>query len=98
MSTTWNEIIVQTFVQNGEESHNLIRLRPYPGQGYSSDVRVSWSTSVRCEFPVGTLLRLSVHEVYREGTLFLKARTTDDGQPVSLAEAQEFIRNNSKQC
>ena len=73
-------IVVETFEAKGEASRNWIRLRPVPGQGYSTDVRVAYSCPVRDVLGPGRLIRISVVEVYRLGTLYLRAASNDFGE------------------
>jgi len=49
------QIIVQTFYARGENSRSPIRVRPLPGQGFSTDMRVECSKVMRTAFPVGQL-------------------------------------------
>jgi hypothetical protein len=85
------EIIVETFPAWGEASSSPVRVRPLPGQGFDVRLRVECSKSMREQYPVGTLFRLSVKRIYREGTPLLYAHYAAPFEQVSLEEAQTFI-------
>lgn len=88
------ELIVETFWQDGEASPEALRVRPISGQSYSVNVRVSCSRSSRYDFPSGTLLRISVTPVNRiDGGFFLRGNI-EKAEIVSREDAQEFIRQH----
>src|SRR5690349_11874214 len=47
------EIIVETFRAHRETSSSSVRVRPLPGQGFSTTLRVECSKSMRQQYPVG---------------------------------------------
>ncbi len=85
------EIIVETYVPHGKASSAELRVRPPPGQGFDPNLNVACSRSMRKQYPVGSLLRLTVKDTYREGTPYLHARYTAPVEQVSIDEARRFI-------
>ena len=64
----YQDIVVETFIpKNHEHTDANIRVRPVEGQGYSTDLRVECSRSVRKNHPVGTKLRIQAIESQRAG-------------------------------
>ena len=51
-------IVVETFLNPGEPSSAIYRVRPLPGQGYSTGMRVQCSRAMRHSAPLGTHFRL----------------------------------------
>lgn len=71
------EIVVETYRNPGEPSSNSVRVRPLPGQGVSVGMKVSCSTAMRTQHPVGTRFLLDVREMQRgSGAPFLYAPPT----------------------
>ncbi|GGD87967.1 hypothetical protein [Caballeronia grimmiae] len=85
------EIIVETFRAFGEASAAAIRVRPLAGQGFSTALRVECSRSMRQQYPVGTLFRLAVKPIEREGTPLLYAHHAAPFERVTPDAAQRFI-------
>lgn len=85
------EIIVETYVPHGEASSAELRVQPLPGQGFSTNLNVACSRSMRKQFPPGSLLRLTVNVTYREGTPYLRTRYAAPIEHVSIDEASRFI-------
>ncbi len=90
------QIIVETFRAYGEASKNAVRVRPLVGQGLSTDLRVSFSVQLRNFHPVGTLFKVWVVEVIREGTLFLRSHVNWPYEVITLNEADTFIAHCHK--
>ncbi|AIP32724.1 hypothetical protein DR64_2388 [Paraburkholderia xenovorans LB400] len=85
------EIIVETYVPHGEASSAELRVRPLPGQGLDPRLNVACSRSMRKQYPIGSLLRLTVKITYREGTPYLHASNASPVERVSIDEAKRFI-------
>ncbi|WP_157697725.1 hypothetical protein [Caballeronia calidae] len=85
------EIIVETFWAHRETSSSSVRVRPLPGQGFSTRLRVECSKSMRQQYPIGSLFRLDVKLIHREGTPLLYAHYAAPFERVSIDEAQRFI-------
>jgi hypothetical protein len=85
------EIIVETYVPNGEASSAEIRVRPLPGQGIDPALNVECSRSLRQHYPIGSLFRLKVKLTDRKGTPFLYAHYAAPFEHVSIEEARRFI-------
>lgn len=95
------EIIVETYRPHGDASSASIRVRPLPGQGFDTALRVECSRSMRAQYPVGALLKLEVKLTDREGTPFLCAHPKALFEKVNIDEARWFIetmygQNNAK--
>ena len=56
-------IIVETFLNTGEPSNAIYRVRPIPGQIHSASMRVQCSRAMRSSEPLGTRFRLKVQLV-----------------------------------
>jgi hypothetical protein len=85
------EIVVETFRAWGESSSAPVRVRPLAGQGLDTGLRVECSKSMRQQYPVGTLFRLNVKRIDRQGTPLLYAHYAAPYEHVSMDEAQRFI-------
>jgi hypothetical protein len=87
------EIIVESFYAPGEKSRSPIRVRPLPGQGFSTMMRVECSKQMRTAHPVGQLFCLKVQVISRLGSPdFLYSSYRDIWTPVTAAAAREFIK------
>lgn len=86
------EIIVESFLNDGEPSDAPRRMRPLPGQGFDVDMRVECSRAMRLAFPAGQLFRLRVQPKSREGgPTFLYSYHGDKWCPVTRDEARTYI-------
>ncbi len=85
------EIIVETFRARGENSASPVRVRPLAGQGFSTELRVECSKSMRAQYPVGTLFRLDVRLIHRLATPLLYAHHAAPFERVGSDEAYRFI-------
>lgn len=85
------ELIVETYRPHGDASSASIRVKPLPGQGIDTALRVECSRSMRAHYPVGALLKLEVRLTDREGTPFLYAHPKAPFAKVSVDEARRFI-------
>jgi len=89
------QIIVQTFYAPGEKSRSPIRVRPLPGQGFSTDIRVECSREMRTAFPVGQFFCIYVKLTSRLNSPdFLYSSYRDPWNPVTKPEAEDFIKKN----
>jgi len=85
-------VIVETFTAPGEKSRSPIRVRPYPGQGFDSDMRVECSKSMRTAYPIGQLFCLECKLVNRlDSPDFLYSSYRDAWNPVTKEEAALII-------
>ena len=67
-------VIVETFLNPGEPSSAIKRVRPIPGQIFPVTMRVQCSRKMRDAYPLGTRFRLFVTLVEnRTGGTFLRA-------------------------
>jgi hypothetical protein len=86
------EIIVESFVARGENSSSVVRARPIPGQGLSSDLRVECSKSMRGAHPVGTLFRVwATWKRKGDGQPFLYSSYRSRYEVISPALAGDFL-------
>jgi len=86
------EIIVETFRAVGEPSSASLRVRPLPGQGFDTALRVECSRPMRQGYPVGQRFKLWVSLKYREdGPLYLYSNYRRPWTAVSNEEAEKFI-------
>ncbi len=75
----YQEVIVETFINNGESTDAKIRVRPVAGQGFSTFMRVECSRSMRENYPIGTRFKLQMKLTSKEGgTEFLYAHYNSD--------------------
>ncbi len=66
-------VVVETFLNPGENSDAVYRVRPVAGQPYPVTMRVQCSRAMREAFPLGSKFRLPVEFVERcEGGQFLR--------------------------
>jgi len=78
------EIIVETFLNIGEQSSASFRVRPIQGQAFPQTMRVQCSKAMRHAYPLGTKFRLYVEVVQREkGGTFLREIGRDTWEVVS---------------
>ena len=82
---------METYVAHGEQSSARLRVRPLPGQGVDTSLRVECSRAMRDEHPAGSLFRLDVKRIYRKGTPLLYAKPTESFECVSAEEARQLI-------
>ena len=65
-------LLVETFKPTIHEPTDAkIRVRPLPGQGVPTDLRVECSRSIREKYPVGTVFRIWAKLTDMEGTDFI---------------------------
>jgi hypothetical protein len=65
-------VIVETFLNPGEPSNAVFRVRPVQGQAFPSSMRVQCSRAMRHDFPLGSKFRLPIRLVKpNDGTQFL---------------------------
>lgn len=90
------QIIVETFHNRGEPSSSEVRVRPLVGQ-FEETYRVWCSKAMRRAWPVGELFRVWVSRVDQpDGESYLRIGLNDPWEPVSLSEAERFIREQHK--
>jgi hypothetical protein len=92
MGSEYRELVVQTYLNVGEESKKRVRARPFPGQGVSATMNVECSESMRVEYPIGTRFVLRCKETCKEGgTPFLYSSWQWPYRVVTAAQARAFI-------
>lgn len=74
MNFKYQEILVETYENQGEPSSSRLRARPLPNQGLPTNVNVECSKKMRASQPVGTVFRIRAKVTDREGTLFVYSR------------------------
>lgn len=62
-STAYAHYDVETYRNSGEPSANSTRVRPVAGQGLPLSMNVECSTSMRNQYPVGTVFRIKAQVV-----------------------------------
>ena len=91
------EIIVESFIAFGEKSGSPIRIRPLPGQGFRTDIRVECSKKMRVSFPIGQKFCIKVKVTSMlNGPDFLYSNYRDTWNPVSDDEVNIFITKSFK--
>ena len=86
---------VETFRPGYEQSSASVRVRPLPGQGLSTDMRVECSRQMRKNHPIGTIFKIQAKITDREGgTSFLFSSHTWPYTVLTSEQAQDFIRKN----
>lgn len=90
------DIIVETFLNDGEPSSNPVRVRPLPGQ-LVSDCRVSCSVARRKLHPPRTLYLVPVRWVTPvTRKRYLRIHPSDEWRLVSKSFAKQFIGRLAK--
>lgn len=93
------EIVVETYTPHGEPSPAKRRVRPLPGQGFDTSLKVRCSRSMRDQFPVGARFLLVVKPNSRQGgNVFLEWDKTTAWQHVTREEADRFIAERFGTC
>jgi hypothetical protein len=86
------EIIVETYIAQGEQSSAKLRVRPVAGQGFDTSLKVRCSRSMREQFPPGSYFRMAVYQNSREGgPPFLESARKASWEHVTPEEAERFI-------
>ena len=86
-------LIVETFLAGNEKSGPPIRVRPLAGQGFSTEMRVECSKTMRTAYPVGQKFSLYAKVTSRlDGPDFLYSSYRDEWNPVTDQEAKKFIQ------
>lgn len=81
-------IIVETFLNPGERSNAVYRVRPIPGQVYNPSMRVQCSRAMRSAEPLGTKFRLWVELVTSDKMdPFLRHKQSDHWEVVERPKA-----------
>ena len=62
--------LVTTFLNVGESSNALLRVKPLPGQGLPDDMRVECSRAMRRAHNIGTIFEITAKLTNREGNPF----------------------------
>ena len=71
-------VVVETFLNPGEPSSAVYRVRPVAGQPFPTTMRVQCSRAMRSAFPLGSEFRLPVELVENKtGGRFLREKGKD---------------------
>jgi len=74
-----------------------LRVRPYPGQGFSTEMRVECSKTMRTAYSVGQKFSLYAKVTSRlDGPDFLYSSYRDEWNPMSDEGAKKFIKEMFK--
>lgn len=93
MAEYYKDIIIKTYVSSGSGSKNLIRARPWPGQGFPEGCNVECSTKMRESQPAGTNFKIRAKITDREGGMpFIYTSYKWRYEVLSDEEATEFIK------
>ena len=85
--------LVTTFLNVGESSNALLRVKPLPGQGLPDDMRVECSRAMRRAHNIGTIFEITAKLTNRErGKPFLVAPWNAPYNVLSKEEAKSFIK------
>ena len=88
----YRKVIIQSFRATGAGSSKSVRARPIDGQGLDTSMRVSCSSPMRKNNPVGSLFLLNAMPTDREGgTPYLYARPNAQYRVITEQEAQKFL-------
>jgi hypothetical protein len=63
----YRKVAIETFRNPGEPSSASIRARPLAGQGFSISMRVECSSTMRKNYPVGTVFVVEAQLIDKEG-------------------------------
>ena len=63
----YRKVAIETFRNPGEPSSASIRARPLAGQGLSTSMRVECSSTMRKNYPVGTVFVVEAQLIDKEG-------------------------------
>jgi hypothetical protein len=88
-------IVVESFHAFGEKSGSPIRVRPLPGQRFSTSMRVECSKTMRNAFPVGQRFCIQVQvKSMLGGPDHLYSNYRDSWHPVTDQEVARYIVKN----
>jgi hypothetical protein len=86
------KIIVESFLASSEKSGSSIRVRPISGQGFSTNMRVECSKTMRSAFPIGQKFLIYVQIKNCPGKQkHLYSNYKDPWNPISDKDAATFI-------
>ena len=63
----YRKVAIETFRNPGEPSSASIRARPLAGQGFSTSMRVECSSTMRKNYPLGTVFVVEAQLIDKEG-------------------------------
>jgi hypothetical protein len=85
---------VETFRNPSEQSSASVRVRPLPGQGLPTDMRVECSRKMRKSHALRTIFKIQAKITDREGgTTFLYSSHNWPYTVITFKESEEFIKN-----
>ena len=88
-------LVAETFLNPGEPSSAIRRVKALPGQGIEPLVRIECSRAMRHAFPLGQKFLLDVKWKYRNGAKdCLYSNHNDDWHPLTDAQALSHVREN----
>ena len=90
----YSEIVIVTYEPRGEPSAERVRARPLPGQGISTDSKVSCCKKMREGNPIGTKFIIRAKVTDREGgTPYLYSHPQWPYEIVTDEKAISFIKH-----
>jgi hypothetical protein len=63
----YREVVIETYLSDGEPSSNKVRARPLENQGFSISMKVECATKMRNAHPVGTCFLIQAQVIDPEG-------------------------------
>lgn len=87
----YRKLIIETFWNPGEPSSAGLRARPVKDQGFTVELRVECSRSMRNAYPPGTMFELMAQPIDRKGTPLLYVAPNAAYEVVSPTQAVKRI-------
>lgn len=94
LDSKYHMIVVETYLNEGENSASEIRVRAVAGQGISTALHVECDKDFRPHHPIGTLFHMKLKLSGREGTPMLYSYYGWKPKVLSFAEAKKLIEQN----
>jgi hypothetical protein len=92
----YRKVAIETFRNPGEPSSASVRARPLDGQGFSRNMRVECSSTMRKNYPVGTVFIVDVQLIDKEGgNQFLYTYYNWPYEVIAKTVAEERIRSKT---
>jgi hypothetical protein len=87
-------VVIQTFLNKGENSRSKIRAAAVAGQGWSTALRVECSKEMRKETPIGSYILLEAQMSQNKGTPIIYSHYSWQYEVITKEEAFDFIKNH----
>ena len=89
----YRKVAIETFRNPGEPSSASIRARPLAGQGFSTSMRVECSSTMRKNYPVGSVFIVEAQIIDKEGgSQFLYTHYNWPFEVIDRSVVEERIR------